>query len=140
VCRTIKCPRCGEPFPLPSEWQNSQHRSGSPRGSAPRPKLLRVGDLVLNSATYDATRAGKEIPLNRTEYRLLESLMLRSGRVVSRNALVHLVWDFDGDVSDNLIDVNIHHLRKKVDRDHKVKLIKTVRKWGYAIRDPAKAR
>jgi DNA-binding response OmpR family regulator len=101
---------------------------------------LRVADLILNPATSDATRAGKEIPLNRTECRLLKSLMRRSGRVVSRNVLVHLVWDSHGTVSDNLIDVSIHQLRKKVDRNHKVKLIKTVRKLGYAIRDPAKAR
>ena len=98
-----------------------------------------MGDLVLNPATYDASRAGKEIALNPTEFRVLESLMRRSGRVVSRSALVDLVWDSDGDVNDNLIDVTIYQLRKKVDRDHKVKLVKTVRKLGYAIRDPEKA-
>jgi DNA-binding response OmpR family regulator len=97
--------------------------------------VLRVGDLVLNPATYDATRAGKEIALSRTQVRLLETLMRRSGQVVPRNALVHTVW-----YSDNLIDAFIYQLRKKVDRDHKVKLIKTVPNLGYVIRDPAKAR
>jgi hypothetical protein len=114
---TIQCPNCGKPIA--------------------HPKLLQVGDLVLNPATYDASRAGKVIALSRTEFRLLESLMRRTGRVVSRNALVHSVWDSDGDVNGNLIDVSICQLRKKVDRDHEVKLIKTVRNLGYAIRDPA---
>ena|SRR5882672_2455667 len=125
VRRTIKCLTCGQPFP---------------GGSAPRPKVLRVGDLVLNLATYDASRAGNEIALNPTEFRLLESLMRCSGRVVSRSALVNLVWDSDGVVNDNLIDVNIYHLRNKVDRNHKVKLIKTVRNLGYSIRNPVQIR
>jgi DNA-binding response OmpR family regulator len=115
-------------------------RSVSRRGSVPHPKLLKVRDLVLNPATYDATRAGKEIALSRTESRLLEFLMRHSGRVVPRNELVHLVWNSNDDVDKNTLDVFIHLLRNKVDRDHKVKLIKTVRKLGFAIRDPAKAR
>ena len=134
VRKTNRCPICGRPFPLASERVNGQPRS------APRPKVLRVGDLVLNQATHDVSRAGREIALGPIQFRMLESLLRCSGRVVSRNALVHSVWDFNDDVDDNLIDVFIHQLRKKVDRDHKVKLIKTVRKLGYAIRDPAKAR
>jgi two-component system OmpR family response regulator len=140
VRKTIQCPKCGTPFPVPSWWINPQLSSPSRRDSPTPPKALRVGDLVLNTATYDASRAGRDIALNPTEFRLLETLMRRSGRVVSRSALVDLVWDSDGDVNDNLIDVTIYQLRKKVDRDHKVKLIKTVRKLGYAIRDPEKAR
>lgn len=134
VRKTNRCPMCGRPFPLASERVNGQPRS------AYRPKVLRVGDLVLNPATYDASRAGKEIALSPTEFRLLESLMRRCDRIVSRDALVHSVWDSNDDVDDNLIEVVIYHLRQKVDRDYKVKLIKTVRKLGYAIRDPETAR
>jgi two-component system OmpR family response regulator len=125
---------CGRPFPLPSERVN-----GPPR-STQLPTVLRVRDLVLSPSTHDVARAGKGIILGPIQFRLLESLMRRSGRVVSRNALFHSVWDSIGDVDDNLIDVSIHQLRRKVDRDHKAKLIKTVRKLGYTIRDPAKAR
>ena len=140
MLKTIRCPTCGHPFPLPSAGRNSHVHSDSRRGSAQRPKLLRVCDLVLAPTTYDASRAGKPVALSRTEFRLLESLMQRSGRVVSRKMLVRTVWDSNADVDDNLIDVSIYLLRKKVDRDHKVKLIKTVRKLGYAIRNPAKTR
>jgi two-component system OmpR family response regulator len=125
---------CGRPFPLASERVNGQPRSAS------RPKVLRVRDLVLNSATYDATRAGKQIALSRTEFRLLECLTRRSGQIVARNALAHSVWGSQDKADDNLIDVTIYQLRKKVDRDHKVKLIKTVRNLGYAIRNPARVR
>jgi two-component system, OmpR family, response regulator len=94
-----------------------------------------VADLVFNPATHDATRADREIALS-----LKESRLRHSGRVVSRNALIHAAWDSNGVVDDNLIEVYIYLLRKKVDRNHKVKLIKTVPKFGYTIRDPAKAR
>ena len=107
-----------------------------PRGSGLRTAVLRVGGLVLNPETYDASRAGKEITLSRTEFRLLECLMQCSGRTVSRGTLVQLVWDSSEDVEENTLDVFIHKLRSKVDRDHKAKLIKTVRKLGYAIRVP----
>jgi DNA-binding response OmpR family regulator len=115
-------------------------RSVSRRGSVPRPTLLQVGDLVLNPATYEATRAGREIALSRTECRLLESLMRRAGQVVPRNTLVPLIWDSKDYIEKNTLNVFIHLLRNKVDRDHNVKLIRTIRKVGYTIRDPAKVR
>jgi DNA-binding response OmpR family regulator len=113
-------------------------RSVSRRGSAPRPTALQVGDLVLDPASHQVTRAGAEIPLSRTEFRLLEFLMRRAGRVVPRNTIVHSVWDANDDVEENTLDVFISLLRNKVDRDHKVKLIHTVRGTGYAIRDTTK--
>jgi len=114
-------------------------RSVSRRGSAPRPTVLQVGDLVLNPATHEVMRGGEEISLSRTEFRLLEFLMRRSGRVVARNTIVHSVWDSHEDVEENTLDAFISLLRNKVDRDHKVKLIHTVRGAGYAIRDTTKA-
>ena len=114
-------------------------RSVSRRGSSPRPTLLQVGDLVLNPATHQATRGGEEIYLSPTEFRLLEFLMRRAGRVVPRGTIVQSVWDSDDDVEENTLDAFISLLRNKVDRDHKQKLIQTVRGMGYTIRDPAKA-
>ena len=113
-------------------------RSISRRGSVPRSKLLQVGDLVLNPVTHEAMRAGKEILLTRTESRLLELLMRRSGRAVPRNTIVKSVWDSGKNVEENTLDAFVSLLRNKVDRDHKVKLIHTVRKTGYTIQDPDK--
>jgi DNA-binding response OmpR family regulator len=62
--------------------------------SFPRTSVLRVGDLVLDSANHVARRAGDTISLSRTEFRLLEVLMRRAGRVVSRNTIVHSFMAF----------------------------------------------
>jgi DNA-binding response OmpR family regulator len=110
-------------------------RSIARRGSVPRPTLLEVANLVLNPATHQVLRAGQEIHLSLTEFRLLEFLMRRADRVVSRNAIVQAVWDFEDEVEENTLDAFIRLLRSKVDRDHKQKLIQTVRGAGYMIRD-----
>lgn len=114
-------------------------RSVSRRGSAPRPTLLQVGDLVLNPASHEVSRAGEPITLSRTEYRLLEFLMRRAGRVVPRSTIVQSVWEAHEDVEENTLDAFISLLRNKIDRDYKVKLIHTVRGTGYAIRDTTKS-
>jgi DNA-binding response OmpR family regulator len=114
-------------------------RSVSRRASVPRPTLLQVGDLVLNPASHQVTRGGEEISLSPTEFRLLGFLMRRAGRAIPRKLILNSIWDSDDDIQENTLDVYISHLRIKVDRDRKVKLIQTVRDLGYTIRDPAKA-
>jgi DNA-binding response OmpR family regulator len=114
-------------------------RSVSRRGSAARPTVLQVGDLILNPATHVVMRDREEISLSKTEFRLLEFLMRRAGRVIPRNTIVHSVWDASDDVEENTLDAFISLLRNKVDRDHKVKLIHTIRGTGYTIRDTTKA-
>ena len=110
-------------------------RSVARRGSTPRPAVLRVRDLVLDPASRQVLREEREIHLSPTEFRLLELLMRRAGRVVSRNAIVQSVWDFDHEVEENTLDAFIRLLRSKVDREHTHKLIQTVRGVGYTIRE-----
>jgi DNA-binding response OmpR family regulator len=110
-------------------------RSVARRGSTPRPTVLQTGDLVLNPASHQVMRGEQEIHLSPTEFRLLEFLMRRAGRVVSRNAIVQAVWDFDHDVVENTLDAFIRLLRSKVDRDQTHRLIQTVRGVGYTIRE-----
>jgi DNA-binding response OmpR family regulator len=114
-------------------------RSVSRRGAVPRPTRLQVADLVLDPPSHEVKRGGEEIPLSRTEFRLLEFLMRRAGRVVPRSTIVHSVWDSNEEVEENTLDVFISMLRNKIDRDHKVKLIQTIRGTGYAIRDTSKS-
>ena len=111
-------------------------RSVARRGTTPRPACLRVADLILDPATHEVSRGSEKIRLSLTEYRLLEFLMRRANRVVSRDALVQAVWDPGQDVEDNTLDVFIRLLRAKVDRDQRKKLIQTVRGAGYMIRSP----
>ncbi len=110
-------------------------RAVARRGSAPRPIVLQVGDLLLNPASHQVTRGEREIHLSPTEFRLLELLMRRSGRVVPRDAIVDAVWDFDHEVEENTLDTFIRLLRSKIDREHGHKLIQTVRGVGYTIRE-----
>ncbi len=114
-------------------------RSVARRGSSPRPTSLQAADLTLDPATRQVMRGNREIHLSPTEYRLLEFLMRRRSRVVSRDAIVQAVWGFSEEVEENTLDAFIRLLRSKVDRDFNQKLIHTVRGVGYTIREGSKA-
>jgi DNA-binding response OmpR family regulator len=105
------------------------------RGAAPRPAQLRVADLVVDPATRAVVRRGRTIALTRTEYRLLDGLIRRSGMVVPREVLIEDVWGFHGEVEDNTLDAFIRLLRGKIDSAFETKLIHTVRGVGYCLRD-----
>jgi DNA-binding response OmpR family regulator len=109
-------------------------RAASRRQHGQATSVLRVGDLELNPATIQVSRAKHEINLTATEFRLLEFLMRRPGTVVSRNAIVEAVWGFDDEVNDNTVDVFIRLLRRKIDDAYEEKLIRTVRGVGYSLR------
>ncbi len=110
-------------------------RAVARRGNAPRPLTVQVRDLVLDPATRQVTRSGMEIHLTLTEFRLLEFLMRRAGRVVSREAIVDAVWGTLDEVGDNTLDVFISLLRNKIDKGAEPKLIQTIRGVGYCVRD-----
>jgi len=114
-------------------------RSVARRGSSPRPTRLQVDDLTLDPATRQVFRGNEEIHLTPTEYRLLEFLLRRPGRVASRSSIVEAVWGFDQEVEENTLDAFVRLVRSKVDRDFKHKLIHTVRGVGYTIRPATKA-
>ena len=97
--------------------------------------LLTVGDLVMNTATHQVSRAGMPIKLSRLEYSLLEYLMLNKGLVLSRERIEDHVWNFDYEGGTNVVDVYIRYLRKKIDEGADRKLIHTVRGRGYVIRE-----
>jgi DNA-binding response OmpR family regulator len=95
---------------------------------------LHVDDLVIDPATHQVFRSEHEIQLTPTEYKLLEFLVRRSGRVASRQAIVEAVWGLESEVEENTLDAFVRLLRKKVDQTHKLKLIQTVRGFGYCVR------
>jgi DNA-binding response OmpR family regulator len=98
---------------------------------------LSIADLNVDPVSCQAFRAGKTIHLTATEFRLLEFLVRRSGRVVSRAALVEAVWGFDEKIEHNTVEAFISHLRNKIDREFEPKLLHTVRGFGYSLRVPA---
>jgi DNA-binding response OmpR family regulator len=97
-------------------------------------QLLQADNLTLDPSAHCVTRAGREIPLTATEFRILEFLLRNAGRAESRTAIIEAVWGFDEEVEPNTVDVYIKNLREKLDREPHRKLIQTVRGYGYIIR------
>lgn len=97
---------------------------------------LQVTDLTLDPATRQARRGGKTIFFSSTEYTLLEYLMRNAGRTVSRANILEHVWQYDFDGNDNVLDVYINYLRRKIDRGALKPLIHTVRGVGYRFGPP----
>ncbi len=96
-------------------------------------KTLRVGDLEMDPVRRLVTRGDKKVVLTGKEYALLEYLMRNQGRVLSQSMIIEHVWDMDYEGASNIVNVYINHLRRKIDRDFSVKLIKTERGHGYQI-------
>jgi two-component system response regulator MprA len=97
--------------------------------------VLRVHDLALDPVSREVTREGRTIALTATEFRILEFMMRRVGRVASRASIIEAVWGFEEDVEPNTVDVYIKLLRDKLDSGAKPKLIHTVRGFGYILRE-----
>ena len=94
---------------------------------------LQVADLELDLMARRVSRAGVPIELQPREFRVLEYLMRNAGHVVTRTMLLENVWDYNFDPQTNVIDVHISRLRRKIDRDHEVPLLHTVRGSGYRL-------
>jgi len=106
------------------------------RAGRPPVSALQVDDLVLDPAARKVTRAGREVRLTATEFRVLEMLMRRAGRAASRTEIIEAVWGFEGEVESNTVDAFIKLLRDKVDTGgNKQRLIHTIRGYGYILRE-----
>jgi len=99
-------------------------------------RILQVADLTIATDTHRVRRADRLILLTRTEYLLLELLMKRAGRVVSRDALIEAAWGGEQDVSNNALDVFVFQLRTKLEAGGAPRLLQTVRGFGYVLREP----
>lgn len=97
-------------------------------------QILSLGDLTLNRTLKIVKRANKEIKLSKKEYVLLEFLLLNKDIVLSRERLESISSNYDYEGYSNVIDVYIRFLRKKIDENHDVKLIHTIRGFGYVMR------
>lgn len=109
------------------------------RGGHGRPARLRCGPLELDPATRTVTVQEERVDLSPREFALLEYLMLRTGRVVTRTELLDHVWDDASDGTSNVVDVYIKYLRDKIDRRHGLDLLRTVRGVGYCLGPGAEA-
>lgn len=108
------------------------------RGKNKEAELLQVADLELDLVRRRVMRAGKRIELTAKEFALLELFLRRQGEVLPRSLIASQVWDMNFDSDTNVIEVAIRRLRAKIDDDHDLKLIQTLRGMGYVLEVPEK--
>jgi two-component system OmpR family response regulator len=103
------------------------------RGAPERPVVLTVGSLSLDPADRQVTRDGQAITLTAREFGLLEYLMRRPGQVVSKAQILDNVWDPDFRGGDNVVEVYVGYLRRKIDEPFGLSTLGTVRGMGYRL-------
>jgi DNA-binding response OmpR family regulator len=98
--------------------------------------VFQFSDLVLNDYTKKVTRAGEEISLTSTEYKLLLYFLNNPEKVISRAEILDAVWGVNYELGTNVVDVYVNYLRKKLDQQDDNKLIHTVIGMGYVLKKP----
>jgi len=123
-----------KPFSVPEFLQRIRAllRRASPERVA---MVLLIGDLELDREKKRVSRASRPVELGPTEFRLLEFLMERPGRVFSREQLLDGVWGSDVYIDERTVDVHVGRLRKALNRGHGTDPIRTVRGAGYSLDD-----
>jgi two-component system, OmpR family, response regulator len=98
------------------------------------PSKLSAGDITMDLISREVTRGGRKIDLQAREFALLELLLRYSGRVVTKTMILEHIWDYSFDPQTNVVDVLVHRLRAKVDKDFPAKVIQTIRGVGYVLK------
>lgn len=96
---------------------------------------IEVGDLELDTNTFQVKRQGNVVQLTPQEFNLLHYLAANKGRVLTREMILNRVWRYSDEVDTRVVDVYIGYLRKKIDINQEKKLIHSVRGFGYMIKD-----
>ncbi|WP_448203678.1 phosphate regulon transcriptional regulator PhoB [Azospirillum sp. sgz302134] len=96
-------------------------------------EVLQFADVTMDLAAHRVRRNGRDVHLGPTEFRLLRHFMQHPGRVFSREQLLDIVWGHDVYVEPRTVDVHIRRLRKAMNDDTELDLIRTVRSAGYAL-------
>src|SRR5262249_22649442 len=105
------------------------------RTTAESASVLKIADLALNTETHEVHRGKRALVLTRTEFVILEYLMRRAGRVVSRDDLIEAAWGIGREIERNNLDVFSFQLRSKIEAEGAGRLIQTVRGFGYTVRE-----
>lgn len=97
--------------------------------------VLKLSDLEVDTQKVQVKRAGVEIALTPHEFKLLVYLMQNTGTVLTREMILNKIWSYSLDVESRVVDVYMGYLRKKIDVNHKKKLIHSVRGFGYTVKE-----
>ena len=107
------------------------------RGKIQEPDIMRIADLEVHLLRRRVERGGQRIDLTAKEYALLLLLLRRTGEVMSRTLIAEHVWDMNFDSDTNVVEVAVRRLRAKIDDPFALKLIHTVRGFGYVMEERA---
>jgi DNA-binding response OmpR family regulator len=122
-----------KPFPL--EELFARIRALVRRSSHTGDPSLKIADLVLDPVALRVTKNGRLIELSVKEFSILEYLIRHKNAVISRQQLLDHIWNYDSNVLSGTVEVHIKHLRDKIDTPFGSNLIRTIRGFGYEIRD-----
>src|SRR3712207_2412913 len=128
-----------KPFAFPELLARVRALGRRPPEKADRGTVLAVGDVELDPGRHEVRRAGERIDLTAKEFALLATLMQRPGQVFTRSVLLDTVWGGTTGAYTNAVDLYVHYLRKKLDRDGEPSRVRTVHGAGYTF-DPRPAR
>ncbi|HZM04332.1 MAG TPA: response regulator transcription factor [Candidatus Saccharimonadales bacterium] len=98
------------------------------------PTKLIAGGLSMDLLTREVARDGQKLELKPREFALLELLLRHPGRAITKTMILEQLWDYSFDPQTNVVDVLVHRLRAKIDKDFPVKLIQTIRGVGYVLK------
>ncbi|MBR1870283.1 MAG: response regulator transcription factor [Kiritimatiellae bacterium] len=112
-------------------------RRAAPQAAAHVATTLKAADLEMDLVRHQVTRGERKIRLQPLEYQLLEYLLRNQGRVVTKATVMQHVWDYDAGTMTNVVEACVCRLRDKIDKDEAVKLIHTVRGFGYVLENQA---
>ena len=105
-------------------------------GHVAEPTKLSAGDVTMDLLNREVTRSGRRIELQSREFALLELMLRNPGRPITKTMILEHIWDYNFDPQTNVVDVLVHRLRAKVDKDFPVKVIQTIRGVGYVLKAP----
>jgi len=111
-------------------------RALSRRAADAYPVILTYDELILDITRKTVTRGGKPISLTAKELSLLEYFMQHPGQILSKEAIIARIWDYDAVVIANNVEVHIRALRHKIDRPFPYPLIHTIKGLGYKLERP----
>lgn len=103
------------------------------RGAPERPAVLTAGSLTLDPAGHTASRRGEDLTLTPREFAMLEFLMRHKGEVVTKAEILDSVWDINYRGDENVVEVYVSYLRRRIDTPFGCKAIETVRGVGYRL-------
>ncbi len=127
-----------KPFAFPELLARVRALARRPPERKEQETVLAAGDVVLDPGRHEVRRAGERIDLTAKEFALLATLMQRPGQVFTRSVLLDTVWGGTTGAYTNAVDLYVHYLRRKLDREGEPSRVRTVHGAGYTF-DPRSA-